>query len=67
MRHTHKKKEKKIPKSIKQVFAQYFERYRYTFVYRAASSSTALAITSSYDIKSTAKILEMKQDTFALN
>lgn len=44
-----------------------FERYRYTFVYRAASSSIALAITSSYDIKSTAKILEMKQDTFALN
>lgn len=37
------------------------------FVYHAGSSYTALAITSSYDIKSTAKILQMKQDTFALN
>lgn len=37
------------------------------FVYRAGSSSIALAITSSYDIKSTAKVLQMKQDTFALN
>lgn len=36
------------------------------FVYRAGSFSTALGITSSYDIKSTAKILQMKQDTFAL-
>lgn len=36
------------------------------FIYHAGSSST-LAIISSYDIKNTAKILEMKQDTFALN
>lgn len=33
------------------------------FVYHAGSSSTALATTSSYDKKNTAKILEMKQDT----
>lgn len=36
------------------------------FVYRAGSFSTALAIASPYNIKSTAKILQMKQDTFAL-
>lgn len=54
-------------KKFQKVFAQYFERYIYVFIYHAGSSSTALAITSSYDIKNIAKILEMKQDTVALS
>lgn len=62
-----KHKREKISRSIRWVFCQYFERFLYVFIYHAHSSSTALAITSSYDRKNTSKILEMKQDTFALN